>query len=186
MKYYTNINNDNIIKQPKIHDLNYANIDEEYRLRNKNVQKNFFVVGTPQLSIGKFQWSALYNPKNSKTSLFVDETCAVNFSSSPIIESFYINPSVCYEGLRYMYGTPSSLEYQYNSSGVVIMYQGSNNMLSSNESNSLRILQPYYTDTVQRKGTIVISPGKSILLLVSSINSSSPSCAFSFYWWEEK
>lgn len=183
MKYYSNLHNDKIIKQPKIVDLN---IDENEKYNSENCSnKLMFSSGTPQLSNGKHQWGALYNPKNSKSTIYVESISIVNFSSIPIIQSQYLNPKINYEGFKYMYGNSNSLEYNTNSNGVVIFYQGNDNLLFLNEPNLLKISQPFYTDNSQKHGNIIIPPGKSILILINTMDLSNPSCAISYTWWEE-
>lgn len=175
------LKNDNIIKKHKI--INF-NIDGDEELDFNNNDKLIFSSGTPQLNHGKHQWVALYNPKNSKSTIYVESICVVNFSSSPIIQSQFLNPKMDYEGFKFMYGISNSLECNMNSNGVVLFYQGNDNLLFLNEANSLKVLQSFYTDMSQRQGSIVIPPGKSILTLVNSINHHEPSCAISYSWWE--
>ncbi len=181
MSYYSNLKNDNIIKKHKI--VNF-NTDEDDDSKNFN-DELIFSSGTPQLNCGKHQWAALYNPKNSKSTIHVESICVVNFSSTPIIQSQYLNPRIDYEGFKYMYGNSNSLEYNINSSGVVIFYQGNDNLLFPNEANSLKILQAFYTDISQNHGKIIIPPGKSILILINSMNQDNPACAISYSWWEK-
>ncbi len=183
MKYYSNLQNDKIIKQHKIIDLNADEADED-NLETFN-NKLIFSSGTPQLSCGKHQWGALYNPKNSKSTIYVESISVVNFSSIPIIQSQFLNPKINYEGFKYMYGYSNSLEYNLNSNGVVIFYQGNDNVLFPNEANLLKISQPFYTDNSQKHGNIIIPPGKSILILINTMDLSNPSCAISYSWWEE-
>ena len=183
MKYYSNLHNDKIIKQHKLVDLN---IDEAKNHNSENYSnKLMFSSGTPQLCSGKYQWGALYNPKNSKSTIYVDSISVVNFSSTPIIQSQYLNPRMNYEGFKYMYGNSNCLEYNLNSNGVVIFYQGNDNLLFPNEANLLKISQPFYTDNSQKNGSIIIPPGKSILMLINTMNLNNTSCAISYSWWEE-
>ena len=182
MKYYSNLNNDKIIKKYKITDINS---DEAYEDSSETSSKLIFSSGTPQLHIGKYQWGALYNPKNSKATLYVESISVVNFSSNPIIQSQYLNPRINYEGYKYMYGNSNSLDYNNNSNGVVIFYEGNDNLSFPNEANLLRVSQPYYSDNSQKNGSIIIPPGKSILILVNAIDNSNPSCSISYSWWEE-
>jgi hypothetical protein len=177
-----NIKGNNIIKKYKIENFN---ADENEKLDLKNDNKLIFSSGTPQLSHGKHQWVALYNPKNSNSIIYVESICSVNFSSEPIIQSQFLNPKIDYEGFKYMYGVSNSLVCNITSSGVVIFYQGNENLLFHNEANSLRVLQPFYTDISQKQGNIIIPPGKSILTLLNSISQYEPSCAISYTWWEE-
>ena len=178
MKYYSNLHNDKIIKQHKIEDFDFDETES-------NNSKLIFSSGTPQLNCGKQQWGALYNPKNSKSTIYVESISVVNFSSIPIIQSYYLNPKMNYEGFKYMYGNSNSLEYNLNSNGVIIFYQGNDNLLFPNEANLLKIAQPFYTDNSQKSGNIIIPPGKSILILINTMELSDPSCAISFTWWEE-
>ncbi len=174
------LKNENIIKRHKIINFNEGDIDESLCNENKLIYSS----GTPQLNHGKHQWVALYNPKNSKSTIYVESICVVNFSSSPIIQSHFLNPKIDYEGYKFMYGIPNCLEQSANSNAVVIFYQGNENMLFLNEANTLRVIQPFYTDISQKQGSITIPAGKSILILVNSINCHDPACAISYSWWE--
>ncbi len=175
------LKNDNIIKRHKL--INF-NIDDEEQ-DNINDSKLIFSSGTPQLNHGKHQWVALYNPKNSKSTIYVESICVVNFTSTPIVQSQFLNPKMDYEGYKYVYGTSNYLDCNINSNGVVIFYQGNENLLFLNEANTLKVLQAYYTDNSQKQGSIVIPPGKSILTLVNSLSHNDPSCAISYSWWEQ-
>lgn len=177
------IKSENVIKKYKIVDFSIDN-DEDTNLKDNN-NNLIFSSGTPQLDNGKNQWAALYNPKNSKSTIYIDSTCVVNFSSTPIVQSIFLNPKINYEGFQYMYGVSNSLEYGINSNGVVLFYQGNDNKLFPNEANLLRVLPPFYTDNSQKQGNIIIPPGKSILILVNSIDNYKISCAISYSWWEE-
>lgn len=180
MKYYTSLNNENILKK---RDVNYNNKDEEYCYDIQN-KKYCFSIGTPQLSHGKYQWCALYNPKNSSSNLLLDEICIVNFCTKPIIESVFFNPHINFNGFKYMYGISNRLDYEQNSNGVVIIYEGNDDILNDYESNNLKVLQPFYTNHEKKYKKICITPGNSILIMTNTLDYKSLSSAISFTWWE--
>ena len=183
MKYYFDSQNDKILKKSNVYDFSIENNEAE--IKNIEFNNRLFSTGTPQLCTGKYQWGALYNPKNSKVKLFLDNICVVNFSSTPIIQNHYLNPKINYEGYKYMYGDSNSLNNQNNSNGVVIFNQGEDNQLFLNEANTLRVCQAFYTDNIKKSGSIIIPPGKSILILINSMDNSTPSSSISYTWWEE-
>ncbi|MBE5960646.1 MAG: hypothetical protein E7256_04560 [Lachnospiraceae bacterium] len=136
------------------------------------------------LTIGERAYFILENPKNSGVDVFVNRGIYMNASPAPILVNLYLTAHVKGEIGCCRDVNNANTYFEKKDAGARIL-GGRNLLLKGGEANTRFALAAYTTHVIDVNGSILLAPGKCLVVeMASLIPEMNASVVSSFAWWE--
>ena len=162
----------------------------EYRVY-KSFEGKYFIGHTPilRLSCGSNSWGGLINPRNSNVNLYVNTFTTTNFSDVTFSSQIWLNstPIGDIETSDCVSIANTAIRCHRKQSKVKIQYaENISSSLIDGESIFRRIAEANSTVVGNYYGKIIIPPGGSFIIFLSSSDTKPIESEVAFGWWEDK